>query len=477
MIRPAVRNLHGTKRCLLIGDAGGHAPTLLMQFARLRGLEAEYCRSEASLTFARAAAASLIAISFADLDRMASRERESLRASVNAGATLYVRGAAAEGICYQLAPLVESSFTPGRVTRVASYRFTHDPMIPAVLRGEQSALRNAVNCAYNLSGPAEPILIARDADGAESPVVFAYRAGRGAIICDVQPDDRAPDTPLIWRLADPVQRCATASALIAVERAAGRELDSPVPFNLTIDDIPLAYDYFNEPLLEEFFAHIENRCAAVHLDCAWIPTSQWISRRYVQMLKDHGAGFLWHGMHRHVDHQKIENPKAEMEAGKRAMAANMRRYGIQLQPMIIFPFERAHRSAEELLLNEGFFAAAEQPRHDEGGAAMPEYLIYANASCIHESGLRFLHRYEADFLTRDRMLAIAALGMPILAFAHPKDVRLRRLSRFLERGGVYSHFDEVLNFAAAKNLPGRSLEEIARECFDKKSESIELGCA
>ena len=154
-----------------------------------------------------------------------------------------------------------------------------------------------------------------------------------------------------------------------------------------------------------------------------------ISRRYVEILKDHGAGFLWHGMHRHVDHQKIDDPVAEMEAGKRAMAANTRRYGVQLQPMVIFPFERAHRSAEQLLLNEGFLAGAEQPRHDEGAPGCPSISRYSDESCVHESGLRFLHRYESAFLTRDRMIAIAAMGMPILAFAHPEDVRLRRLSR------------------------------------------------
>ena len=463
------------RRCWLIGDDGDRAPSLLTQFARLRGFEAHYCRGS-ELPSARAGADSLVAISFADLDRMTARERESLRASINVGSTLYVRGAAAAGVRYQLAPLIEASFTAGRCATVSTYRFTHHPMIPMALRGEEGALQIGLECASNLSGPIEPILVACDADGAESPVVFAYRAGRGAIICDLQPDGANADIPLIWRLADPVQRCATASALIAAERAAGRDVEAPVSFNLTIDDIPLGYDYFNEPLLEGFFDHIERRCAAVHLDCAWIPTSRWISRGYVQMLKDHGAGFVWHGMHRHVDHQNIEHPAAEMEAGKRAMAANMRRYGVQLQPMIIFPFERAHRSAEELLLNEGFIAAAEQPRHDEGGAEMPHYLAYASESCVHESGLRFLHRYEADFLTRDRMLAIAALGMPILAFAHPKDVRLRRLSRFIDRGGVYSHFDTVLDFAAAKSLPGLSLEEIARQRFDRKSESIQREC-
>lgn len=285
--------------------------------------------------------------------------------------------------------------------------------------------------------------------------------GQGAIICDVQPDDDSADTPLIWRLADPVQRCANVSALIAIERASGRDVSTPVPFNLTIDDIPLEYDYLNESMLEDFMTHIERHCASVHLDCAWIPTSHRMSRRYVNILKHHGAGFVWHGMHRHVDHQKLDDPAEEFDAGKRAMANNRERYGVRFQPTVIFPFERAHRNAEQLLLNEGFLAGAEQPRHDEG-SGMPEFLRYSDESCVHESGLRFLHRYESQFLTADRMLALASMGLPILAFAHPRDVRLRRLSGIVERGGTFSHFDHVLDFASSKGLPGRSLEEIAR---------------
>ncbi len=251
------------------------------------------------------------------------------------------------------------------------------------------------------------------------------------------------------------------------------------PFNLTIDDIPMGYDYFNEPMLEDFLGYIESRCANVHLDCAWIPTSQRISRPYIEVMRNHRVGFLWHGLHRHVDHQKLEDPIAEMEAGKRAMDRIARRFGVQLQPVIIFPFERAHRRAEELLLKEGFVAGAEQPRHDEdAGAMLPAYLRYCAPSCVHESGLRFMHRYETQFLSRDRMIAIASMGMPILAFGHPKDVRLRRLSRFVERGGTFANFDEVLDFAQAKDLPGRSLEEIAREMFAENSESFaQLQCA
>ena len=473
-----MRTRHQNKRCWLIGDASRHTPTLLTQFARLRGFEAQYCRGSESFPQPRAMSPALLAMSFADLDRMSTRERESCRASVSAGATLYIRGATAEGARYQLASLVDASIGIGRTPNPAACRFTHHPMIPSVLRGEESPLHEALVCVVENAGIApEPMLVARDRKGLEFPIAFGWRAGRGAIICDLQPEDFDSETPLIWRLADPIARVAAASALIAVEQAAGREVDRPISFNLTIDDVPLPYDYFNEPMLEGFFAHVGSRHADFHLDCAWIPASHWISRRYIEILKHHDTGFVWHGMHRHVDHQKIDNPTAEMQAGKRAAAANAERYDIQLQPVLIFPFERADRRTEDLLLNEGFIAAAEQPRIDEGEPGMPAYLRFANVACTHQSGMRFLHRYEADFLTRDRMLALASLGMPILAFGHPKDVRLRRLSRFMERGGVFSHFDEVLDFASAKNLPGRSLEEIASECFEKKPESGELQCA
>jgi hypothetical protein len=453
----------------LIAEPGGDAPSVAAQFADLRGLEVRSYAAGGGAGSTPSARLSLIATSFATFAAMSPRDREQLHATVEAGATLYLRGAFA-GNRYQLAPLVDSTFSVVTIPQPRTYRFTLHPLIPGVLRGEETPFADALSAVSDLSGDAQPLLLARDHNDAEFPVVFAYRIGRGALICDVQPDTTT-ETPLIWRLADPLARCANISALIAVDRAAGRDVSRPVPFNLTIDDVPLAYDYFNESRLEEFLDYLERRCAGTHLDCAWIPSSQRMSRRYVEILKSHGVGFLWHGIHQHVDHQKIDNPGAEMEIGKRAMAGNVERYGVRLQPLIIFPYERAHSSAERLLLNEGFIAGAEQPRNEESATETPPYLQYCEAWCAHESGLRFLHRYEAPFLTRDRMLAIAAMGMPILAFAHPKDVRLRRLSRFVERGGTYAHFDEVLDFAAAKNLPGQSLEEIARAVLDTKTAS------
>jgi hypothetical protein len=154
----------------------------------------------------------LIAISFADLRLMTLGQRESLRASVIGGAALYLRGGA-EDARYQLAPLADSAFTVGSTTTATATvcRFTDHAMIPAVLRGEENSFPGAINRVCDVSGDLEPILLARDNADVESPVVFAYRVGNGAIICDVQPDEETSDTPLAWRLADPVQRCINIS--------------------------------------------------------------------------------------------------------------------------------------------------------------------------------------------------------------------------------------------------------------------------
>ena len=59
------------------------------------------------------------------------------------------------------------------------------------------------------------------------------------------------------------------------------------------------------------------------------------------------------------------------------------------------------------------------------------------------------------------MLALAVLGMPICALAHPRDLGLRRIERY-NRAAI-SYFDPILNFAKEKSLRAMSLEDIAGE--------------
>ncbi len=72
-----------------------------------------------------------------------------------------------------------------------------------------------------------------------------------------------------------------------------------------------------------------------------------------------------------------------------------------------------------------------------------------------------IYRDSIDVLSRDRMLALATLGMPVIALAHPRDLSLRRFQRG-DRSSI-SYFDSVLTFAAEKSLRPMSLEQIAAE--------------
>ena len=78
-------------------------------------------------------------------------------------------------------------------------------------------------------------------------------------------------------------------------------------------------------------------------------------------------------------------------------------------------------------------------------------------------GFGILCRYLMPRLTRDRMLVMAALGLPIVAYAHPGDVEPRRLSRVWERARHATYFDRMSNFPSSKRLRARSLEQIATE--------------
>ncbi len=179
--------MHMNKKFWLIGDRTGRTPTVAAQFAHLRGFEVQHASASDGLPSpAKGATAPLIGISFAIFDRMTIRERENLRALVNGGATLYIRGNLAPGNRYRLAPLVDVAFSVECATVVPAYGFTRHAMIPAVLRDETVAAGIAPGFASDLSGPAEPIVVAMHEDGRMSPIVFAYRIGkaRSSAMCN-----------------------------------------------------------------------------------------------------------------------------------------------------------------------------------------------------------------------------------------------------------------------------------------------------
>ncbi|MGH9645625.1 MAG: hypothetical protein ACRD4E_02310, partial [Bryobacteraceae bacterium] len=317
---------------------------------------------------------------------------------------------------------------------------------------------------FNLA--AEELLTVRHVDGVERVASFALRYGSGCAIYDLHPEDEAgADAPIVGRFARREACHLEAGALVAANLSAGIEPALLPPFNLIVDDRPKNFDHFNAASVSALLRHVDHLCPGAHMDFAWTPCHTNPSRGYLKAMKEFSAGFVWHGLYRHVDHRVIAHPEAELAQGKRLVGRIERRFGIRLQPIMIFPFERSAPKQFPLLAQAGFLASVEEPRHPsrsdphmsaELGDSLPSGADTA-------SGFTVLYRYPAVSLTRERMLAMAALGLPIIAFAHPDDVGLKRFSRFWGRSGDISHFDEVLKFASAKGLPSRSLEEIAAE--------------
>ncbi|HWJ40351.1 MAG TPA: hypothetical protein VNT29_04440, partial [Candidatus Limnocylindrales bacterium] len=113
----------------------------------------------------------------------------------------------------------------------------------------------------------------------------------------------------------------------------------------------------------------------------------------------------------------------------------------------------------ELLRRAGFAAKVESM----GGNPPADYYRLRGVEDEPSFGDEFsvIYRDSIEVLTRDRMLALATLGMPVIALAHPRDLALRRFRR--GDPADMSYFDSVLAFAAEKSLRPMTLEEIAAE--------------
>ncbi len=464
-----------------IGDAARARTLLAMQFARLRGVPLTPWREQGGLPADEPRSVALITIDTPRLLGLADERRRQLAGLVAMGAVLYVRGLPRRTATLDLAPFAPARATVVGERRAVGYRFTAHPLLPAALANEEvSGVFEAPGAAL-MGLPAHPLLTVHHLDGGERAAIFALEFGRGCVIYDLYSEDEGGpggEVPILAQLAHPETRHRAVGALIAADRAAQRGVERRSAFNLIIDDRPANFDHFNTAPLRALLAHIDALCPGAHTDFAWTPSYTHPAHAYVETLRKYPTGFVWHGLHRHVDHRRIADLAAELAYGRRLASRIEQRFGVRLQPVMIFPSERSTPEQLEFLRRAGFMASVEEPRSANAPAGSSSAYLGCAQPAGHDGppGFVVLHRYLATALTRDRMLAMAALGLPIIAYAHPWDVRLRRFSRFRRRGGDVSYFDEVLKFAAAKSLRARSLEEIAAEAGASCAQTAGVPC-
>jgi hypothetical protein len=432
-------------------------PTAAGRVARLRGLDVEVCPADGASIPSPLACNQLIAINFEQLARLEPDAKARLREAAENGATIYVRGALEPGRRFSLLPFSDQHFE--FLNKPADgYHFSTHPILPDAIAGERVIAQLNMPMAFGLDHSVRPIVSSLHRLGFAPPSIFSIEVGAGIAIFDLHPD-HDDDGDLLAELSAPATRAARIGALAAVDWAAGRIPAIPVPINLVIDDRPINLDYFNAGRLQAFLQHLDSRCPGIHTDFAWTPTYTRPHRRYLDVLAAHNTGFVWHGFLRHVDHREINDFESQFVAGRARVEEITRQYGVRFQRVMIFPFERDTPRATELLRRTGFVSKV---RSMDGPPPANYYRLrnIADEPSYYDE-FSVIYRDAIEVLTRDRMLALAALGMPIVALAHPRDLSLRRFRR--GDPGDVSYFDSVLTFAAEKSLRPMPLELIAAE--------------
>jgi hypothetical protein len=466
-------------RCVLIGDTRGQPfPLIAAQWAALHGMQCMLLNiAEAGFPADGLGPNVLLALSHRTLLSFAAGELRALKVAVWQGATLYVRGGFLPQASCSLSPFGSGAF---RVTsrRADRYLLADHRLLPEVLRNE--TVRAEVNLPVAQLGdsPAQ-VLVAVPSGGKELAFVFAMRCGSGIIIYDLLSDQTpaGASTPIVRRLADPAARAFELGALAAVGHALGRLHRKPVAYNLVLDDRPRDLDYFSTARVTRWLSHMEDLCPGTRVDFGWTPQYSRPSVRYINALKQFKAGFVWHGLHQHSDHSLVRDPGADYKEGLKLVERIVRRYSVRFQPIMVFPCERVSPEMLRFLPRAGFTAAVFGAEAKPGlRNPLAEFMLHSTP--LHELYRDYcpaLRRYEAAELTRENLLANAALDLPIIAAAHPFEVGLRRYASLYDpRAPVSSHFDEVLRFARDKRLRPMSLEEIAAEMIDRARPTREL---
>jgi hypothetical protein len=456
-------------KCWLIAEPELRLSSKILAAARLRELPVQSCALN-SLPDVPGCPGNLIALDFKSLRRLSASDRTKLTRQVAAGATCYLGGDLAEGEHYSLSPLASVVFQIGRLDECSGYQFTCHRLLPSALRGEDVRARGALPVARGLPQAAQPLLVARGPDGSQYAPAFVIELGAGLLICDVTDaaalsgtETAKPDPARLVRLLEnPATRATVVASLVAVDRAAGRDSSRPVGCDIVIDDRPVNLDYFNVGALRNFLEYLERRCPGVHVDFGWTPDQSRPSHRYVNTLKHFNTGFLWHGLLHHIDHRTIANPEVDFAEGHRLVEDISRRYQVKFQRVMVFPYEKDTESCVALLKREGFIAKAETP--DDTKRAMTadtaEFELSRGAT---SSRFATLTRDSFEKLTRDRMLARAAIGLPIIAALHPRDVALRRLAKLRPDRGSAAALGDLLDFISTKGLRPEPLEQIAED--------------
>jgi hypothetical protein len=457
LLRPSQTHASPSKpQCWLIGSRAKF-PLAAAGVARLRGLDVAYCFADGTALPALPESPNqLIAIDFDLLTRLAPDSQSRLRKSAECGATIYVRGALDSERVYSLRPFSDQMFRFS-TEPVQGYRFSTHPILPSAIAGERIAANLSMPQAIGLEDRARPIASVLNPFGPERPSIFAIEVGAGLAIFDLHADYDVDDRKLLSDLAEPSRRSACIGALAAVDWAAGRNPAVPAAVNLVIDDRPANYDYFNAGKLDAFLRHLETQFPGIHTDFAWTPSHTRPHRGYLNVLRRYNTGFVWHGYLHHIDHRTISDYEAPLAAGRAHVDEISHAYGVRFQPVMIFPFEKDTHRAEELLREAGFVAKVQST---DGGFPPPAYYRLR----IFDEMVRpfsVVFRDSIELLNRERMLALATLGIPIVALAHPRNLGLRRFGRSDQ--AALSYFDPVLRFAAEKSLRSRSLEELAAE--------------
>ena len=392
-----------------------------------------------------------------------ARDKLAIKRWAEAGGTVYLRGPLEPGHKCTLAPLVDAEFECS-IHASAGYRFSKHWILPVALAGENTVFQKIVSIAGGLPPGALPLVMSMDNSGHESPIIFAIEVGAGIVICDLTEEIDEAAMSLIAGLSDPRTRPAYVGALAAIDYAGGRDVSLSAPVNLVIDDRPINHDFFNCGRTERFLRHLDARCPGIHTDFAWTPDQTRVHHRYVDILRNHNTGYVWHGFMRHLDHRSIMDLETDLKRGRKLIDEIVQKYDVRIQPVMIFPYEKDSPVCDELLKRSDFIAKVQS--FDPDINAVPRSYFRLRSTRIDRPApiaqFNVLLREEETKLTRDRMLALAALGLPIIALAHPNNLGVQRFRPTLDSMGP-TYFDRVLRFASEKSLRPMSLENIANE--------------